>query len=123
MTLLIRGALAAAALMFAIATPPAEAAPLSAAAMALAAPVTLDSQVLQVRDGCRRGYRYSYSRDRCVRDFDDRRGPPPVRRGPPVDPGVAIMQGIIGGAVAPRGRPGCPRNMRWSDRRGQCVYN
>lgn len=122
MTLLIRGALAAAALMFAIATPPAEAAPLSAAATALAAPATLDSHVLQVRDGCGRGRRYSNRRDRCVEDFDDRRGPP-VRRGQPVDPGVAIMQGVIGGMVAPRGRPGCPRNMRWSDRRNACVYN
>ena len=123
MTLLIRGALATAALMFAIATPPAEAAPLSAAAVALAAPATLDSHLMQVRDGCGRGFRYSNRRGRCVEDFDDRRGPP-VRRGPPGDPGVAIMQGIIGGAMmAPRGRPACPRHMRWSERRNGCVYN
>jgi len=121
---LVRGVVAAAALLLlAAGGTPAGAAPLAGATMPVAAQAALDDLIVQVRDGCGRGYRYSRSRDRCVPDFDDRRGPP-VYRGPPPGPGVMIMPGFGGVVVGPdRRRPGCPRGMRWSERRGTCVWN
>ena len=69
----------------------------------------LESNVLQVRDGCGRGMRYSNRMGGCVQDYG---GPPPYggppRYMPPPPP--------------PRYGPGCPPGMRWSNGRGMCVY-
>ena len=101
-----------------------------------------ESTVILVRDGCGRGMRFSNRRQMCVEDFD--RGPRFVAPGCPrgmrfsnsrgrcvpmhgqVDPGVAIMQGIIGGAIggavnSGRRGDGCGRGMRFSNSRQRCV--
>jgi hypothetical protein len=65
-----------------------------------------------VAPGCPRGTRFSNSRQACV----------PMGGG--VDPGVAIIQGIIGGAVnSGRRGDGCGRGMRFSNSRQRCVPN
>jgi hypothetical protein len=51
------------------------------------------SDVVQVRDGCGRGYRYSNRAGRCVPEG-----------------------GVWGGG-------GCPWGYHWSNRRGRCVPN
>jgi hypothetical protein len=96
-----------------------------------------DSGVTLVRDGCGRGMRFSNSRQACVEDFGGG-GPRVVEPGCPrgtrfsnsrqacvpvggVDPGAAIVNGIINGVVGAPG--GCPRGMRWSNGRGRCVYD
>jgi hypothetical protein len=88
----------------------------AAAAMPLdrnvAAAVTGD--IALVRDGCGRGFRFSYRRQTCV----------PIRRGPVVDPGAAAAAAAIGviGAIVTSGQranrrgPG-PRPMIRSQRR------
>jgi hypothetical protein len=88
------------------------AAPIATATSAIAQSDAQDSDVTLVRDGCGRGMRFSNRRQGCVPDG----GGGVVY----VDPGAAVVQGIIGGVVgAPRG---CPRGMRWSNGRGTCVY-
>ena len=74
---------------------------------------TQGSDLTLVRDGCGRGMRFSNSRQACVPQGGGGRVY--------VDPGAAIVQGIIGGAIEAT-RPGCPRGTRWSNRRGACVY-
>jgi hypothetical protein len=71
---------------------------------------SVESNVLQVRDGCGPGMRFSNRMGGCVRDFDDgyRRGPPPGYYPPPPPPRYAP--------------PGCPPGMRWSNGRRMCVY-
>ena len=99
---------------------------------------TQDSDLLLVRDGCGRGMRFSNSRQRCVEDFG---GGPRVEPGCPrgmrfsnsrgrcvemgggVDPGAAVIQGIIGGVLGAGAPRGCGRGMRWSNSRGRCVFN
>ncbi len=78
------------------------------------------THVLQVRDGCGPGMRYSERRDACVEDFDrgprgyDDRGPPPVYdRRPPPPP-----EYYRGDA---RPMPDCGRGMRFSNSRQACV--
>ena len=85
----------------------ASAAPIAPATSAIAQCGTAqDSDVTLVRDGCGRGMRFSTRRQGCVPEGN-------------VDPGAAIVNGIIGGVVGvPRG---CPRGMRWSNGRGRCV--
>lgn len=93
-----------------------------------------ESQVLQVRDGCGQGLRFSERRGGCVEDFDggpgydrgpprdyDRRPPPPVvyeRRPPPQE-----YYGRGPGYRDPRGPtvPDCGRGMRFSNSRQACV--
>jgi hypothetical protein len=84
----------------------------SAFPIAPGATAGVESNVLQVRDGCGRGFRYSNRAGGCVRDFGG--GPPPpvyVRPAPPV-------------YVAPPAfvRPACPPGMRWSNGRRACVW-
>jgi hypothetical protein len=94
--------------------------------VAQAAPLTpgkglaVETHVLQVRDGCGPGMRYSERRDACVEDFDrgprgyDDRGPPPVYdRRPPPPP-----EYYRGDA---RPMPDCGRGMRFSNSRQACV--
>lgn len=94
-----------------------------------------DSDVTLVRDGCGRGMRFSNRLQACVEAFD---GPPAyVAPGCPpgtrfsermqaciemrqVDPGAAIVNGVINGLV---GGGGCPPGTRWSNGRGRCVYD
>jgi hypothetical protein len=74
--------------------------------------VVAGSDLLLVRDGCGRGFRYSYRRQRCVPDYDVefRRVPspipPPVYYRPP--PRVVV--------------PVCPPGQRYSNSRGICVW-
>ena len=69
---------------------------------------SVEANVLQVRDGCGPGMRYSYNRGGCVPDY----GPPPfVRPGPPVYV-----------PPPPVYRPGCPPGQRWSNYRRMCVW-
>lgn len=91
--------------------------------------VTVASHVLQVRDGCGPGMRYSERRDACVEDFDrgsrgyDDRGPPPMydRRPPPPEydrrppPPPEYYRGDA------RPMPDCGRGMRFSNSRQACV--
>lgn len=100
-----------------------------AAPMPLATGMVVESQVLQVRDGCGRDMRYSERRGGCVEDFDggpgydrgppgyDRRPPPPDydRRPPPPAYGGPDYRGD------PRGVPDCGRGMRFSNSRQACV--
>lgn len=92
---------------------------------------TIASHVVQVRDGCGPGMRYSDRRDACVEDFDggprgyDDRGPPPPpmydRRPPPPEydrrppPPPAYYRS------EPRPMPDCGRGMRFSNSRQACV--
>lgn len=80
----------------------------------------VETHVLQVRDGCGPGMRYSERRDACVEDFDrgprgyDDRVPPPVYdRRPPPPP-----EYYRGDA---RPMPDCGRGMRFSNSRQACV--
>jgi hypothetical protein len=79
----------------------------------------VESDVLQVRDGCGRGFRYSYRAGGCVRDWGGGGPPPPVyvRPAPPiyVAPPVVVRPPVIG-------RPACPPGMRWSNGRRACVW-
>jgi hypothetical protein len=104
---MVRSALVLAVGAFALLAGPADAAPLTSSKSAIS---QSDETVLTlVRDGCGRGMRFSNRRQACV------------PQGGGVDPGTAIIQGIIGGVVnAPRG---CGRGMRWSNSRGRCVFN
>jgi hypothetical protein len=101
-------------------------APAQAAPLAHGKAMTAPSQILQVRDGCGQGMRYSERRDGCVEDFDegprgyyppppppdydrrpppppmyDRRPPPPPEysRGPDRGDGDVAAGALIGGAV------------------------
>jgi len=141
----IRSAIASAAFALTLAicaTSGANAAPSMKAAISEQA--TQDSVVL-VRDGCGPGMRFSNSRQACVEDFG---GGPPRYVEPPryvapgcppgtrfsermqtcvemrqVDPGAAIVNGIINGAIGAAVPPGCGPGMRWSNGRGRCVYD
>ncbi len=89
---------------------------------ATAAPLTVSkgaitqahgSDVTLVRDGCGRGMRFSNRRQACV-EMDG------------INPGAAIVNGIIGGALGDgprrgRGGEGCRPGFRFSHSRGQCV--
>jgi hypothetical protein len=117
------------------------AAPLGLGKGAINQSSALEGDVTLVRDGCGRGMRFSNRRQVCVEDFD--RGPPVVvapgcprgmrfsnsrgrcvPAGGGVDPGVAIIQGIIGGAVnSGRRGDGCGPGMRFSNSRQRCVPN
>jgi len=120
----------------------ADAAPLGLAKSAIVQSGAQDSDLTLVRDGCGRGMRFSNSRQRCVEDFNGGGGryvepgcPRGMRfsnsrqacvpLGGGVDPGVAIIQGIIGGAVnSGRGRgDGCGPGFRFSNSRQRCVPN
>ena len=101
------------ALMFAIggsfAPTDANAAPLTFAKGVIAQ--VQDSNLTLVRDGCGRGMRFSNRRQACV-----------PQGGGGVDPGAAIVHGIIQGVVGSGGRgDGCPRGMRFSNSRQACV--
>jgi hypothetical protein len=118
----------------------ANAAPLGAMKSAITQSDAQDSDVTLVRDGCGRGMRFSNRRQACVEDFG---GGPQVAPGCPrgtrfsnsrqacvpmdggVDPGVAVIQGIIGGVLSGGGGggrgDGCPRGMRFSNSRQACV--
>lgn len=97
------------------------AAPMSAATIGATQP-----QVLQVRDGCGRGLRFSERRGACVEDFDDApgydRGPPRDydRRPPPV---VYDRRPPAPEYYRERGpvAPDCGRGMRFSNSRQACV--
>jgi hypothetical protein len=71
---------------------------------------TARSDLVLVRDGCGRGFRYSYRRQRCVPDYDVEFRPvpvpPPVYYRPP--PRVVV--------------PACPPGQRYSRSRGFCVW-
>jgi hypothetical protein len=72
----------------------------------------VESNLLLVRDGCGRGFRYSHRAGGCVEDF---RGPPPavyIRPAPP--PPIFIRP-------APR-VVGCPPGQRFSNSRQACVW-
>jgi hypothetical protein len=89
---------------------PADAAPLTSSKSAIS---QSDDVLTLVRDGCGRGMRFSNRRQACVPE------------GGGVDPGTAIIQGIIGGVVGsggPRRGDGCPRGMRFSNSRQACVW-
>jgi hypothetical protein len=73
-----------------------------------------ESSVLQVRDGCGPGMRYSNRMGGCVRDF----GPPPPRPGYYPPPPVYVRPA----PPPPMYRPGCPPGQRWSNSRGMCVW-
>jgi hypothetical protein len=88
-----------------------------------------ETHILQVRDGCGPGMRYSDRRDACVEDFDggprgydDRRPPPPMydRRPPPPEydrrppPPPEYYR-------SERPMPDCGRGMRFSNSRQGCV--
>ena len=87
--------------------------------MAPGATAGLESGVLQIRDGCGRGFRYSYRAGGCVPDYQPAPhyvSPPPhvyVRPAPPV---------YVRPGPAPYVRPACPPGMRWSNGRGACVW-
>ena len=76
----------------------------SASPLGLAKGTGIESQLLEVRDGCGRGMRFSNRRQACVEDFDGPREryieERPVYR-ERVDPGAAaagaIVDGLIGG--------------------------
>jgi hypothetical protein len=89
---------------------------------------TVASEIIQVRDGCGQGMRYSERRDACVEDFDrgprgydDRRPPPPPSgydRRPPQDYGRGPdYRGEQRGPMM----PDCGRGMRFSNSRQACV--
>ena len=131
---MVRSALVLAVGVFALLAGPADAAPLTFSKSAIS---QSDETVLTlVRDGCGRGMRFSNRLQACVEAFGG--GPRFVEPGCPrgmrfsnsrqacvpagggVDPGTAIIQGIIGGVVgAPRG---CGPGMRWSNSRQACVW-
>ena len=82
----------------------------SASPLGLAKGTSIESQLLEVRDGCGRGMRFSNRQQACVEDFD--RGPPQERYieerrvyRDRVDPGAAaagaaagaIVDGVLGG--------------------------
>ena len=71
-----------------------------------------DSNLTLVRDGCGRGMRFSNRRQTCV------------PQGGGVDPGAAVVHGIIQGVIGNGGRrgDGCPRGMRFSNSRQACVW-
>lgn len=93
-----------------------------AAPMQLGKASAVETHVVQVRDGCGQGMRYSDRRGGCVEDFDggprgyDDRGPPPPppiydRRPPPPE--------YYRGDARPM--PDCGRGMRFSNSRQGCV--
>jgi len=113
----------------------ANAGPLTAAKGAVSQAAQQDSDVRLVRDGCGRGMRFSNRFQTCVEEGGG--GPRFVEPGCPpgtrfserrqtcvemggVDPGAAIVNGIINGVV---GGGGCPPGTRWSNGRGRCVYD
>ena len=114
------------------------AAPIAPATSAIVQSAAQDSDVTLVRDGCGRGMRFSNRLQACVEDYGGG-GPRVVEPGCPpgtrfsnnrqacvpvggyVDPGAAVIQGIIGGVVGAPG--GCPPGTRWSNGRGRCVYD
>jgi hypothetical protein len=131
------GALVLASMVLAVAfsVSGAGAAPLTAAKSAIASSSVGGSDVTLVRDGCGPGMRFSNSRQACVEA-----GPRYVAPGCPpgtrfserrqacveigaVDPGAAIVNGIIGGVIGATAPRGCGPGMRWSNSRGRCVYN
>ena len=65
-----------------------------------------DTNVLQVRDGCGPGLRYSYRAGGCVQDFAP---PPPVYVRPAYPP-------------PPPPRFVCPPGQRWSGYARRCVW-
>jgi hypothetical protein len=78
--------------------------------------VAVESNLLLVRDGCGRGFRWSNRRQACVEDFQ---GPPPavyIRPAPP--PPVYIRPA----PPPPVYRPACPPGMRFSNSRQACVW-
>jgi hypothetical protein len=71
------------------------------------------SDVTPVRDGCGPGFRYSYSRQRCV---------PDAAAGPPAcPPGFRFSEGRGRCVPFERGRPACPPGFRFSESRQRCV--
>jgi hypothetical protein len=81
----------------------------------------VDSAIVQVRDGCGPGMRYSNSRGGCVPDFV--RGRPPVyeeRRGPP--PRIYRGDDYRRGPPPPRVYGGCPPGQRFSNGMQRCVW-
>lgn len=77
---------------------------------------SVESNVLEVRDGCGPGMRFSRRAGGCVRDFG---GPPVyVRPAPPVyvAPPIYVRPPVV---VRPGG---CPPGMRWSNGRRACVW-
>lgn len=95
-----------------------------------------DSDLVLIRDGCGRGMRFSNRRQTCVEDFNS--GPRFVEPGCPrgmrfsnsrghcvpmggVDPGAAIVNGVINGLIGGGGHPNCGPGFRFSNSRGRCV--
>jgi hypothetical protein len=92
-------------------------------ASAPVAAAAAEADVLLVRDGCGRGYRYSSRRGGCVPDFD--RGPPPPPRyyapAPPPPRYYAPAPAIV--LPVPRVViPACPPGQRYSNSRRACVW-
>lgn len=71
-----------------------------------------EGDLLLVRDGCGRGYRYSSRRGGCVPDFD--RGPPPPRYYAPAPAIVLPVPRVV--------IPACPPGQRYSNSRRMCVW-
>ncbi|MDB5653495.1 MAG: hypothetical protein JWQ94_1108 [Tardiphaga sp.] len=92
--------------------------------MPLAHGAVMESPLLQVRDGCGQGMRYSERREGCVEDFD--RGPPGYDRGPPPPPFDRRPPPEYGRGPDYRDQrgpemPDCGRGMRYSNRLQGCV--
>ena len=79
----------------------------------------VDSSLLLVRDGCGRGFRYSYRAGGCVRDYAP---PPPVYVRPAPPAYVAPPVYVRPAPPPPVYRPACPPGQRWSNRMGGCVW-
>lgn len=87
----------------------------------LAAPMPVqqnrtDSSIIEVRNGCGPGFRYSYNRGGCVPD----RGPPPPAYYPGYRPPPPAY--YPGYRPPPPRPPICPPGQRYSRSFGACVW-
>jgi hypothetical protein len=75
-----------------------------------------EGDLLLVRDGCGRGYRYSNRRGGCVPDYD---GGPPRYAPPPryYAPAPAVVLPVPRVVI-----PACPPGQRYSNSRRMCVW-
>jgi hypothetical protein len=84
----------------------------------------VESNLLLVRDGCGRGFRWSNRRQACVEDFQGPpvyvrpAPPPPVYYRPAPPPPVYVRPA----PPPPIYRPACPPGMRFSNSRQACVW-